>query len=245
MWTSVIDAQRDYDKRNKWKCENCTFSGNSKANPRCTICNAPRPAETFAGGGGEQAAPALAAQVVQVAHATQAAQQNPDMRRLEWTCTLCTFKQNAGSNSYCAMCNEPRTAETFTGGILVAAPAPAPALAQAVQEAAPALTEAVQQRELTEADYGWMIQLKGVVSEKMKNWYFIRDDVIKSLPRTEYEKAQCHHEHCIVCLCDFVEGEMLRKLPCGHHFHPACIDKWLRDNPTCPVCMHSIDPCDR
>ena len=42
---------------------------------------------------------------------------------------------------------------------------------------------------------------------------------------------------CVVCLAEFSEDEMVKKLPpCGHWFHPDCIDKWLTTQSTCPVC---------
>jgi hypothetical protein len=46
---------------------------------------------------------------------------------------------------------------------------------------------------------------------------------------------------CAICLCDYEEGESLRRLPCGHHFHCRCADKWLGRNKRCPLCMQCID----
>lgn len=41
---------------------------------------------------------------------------------------------------------------------------------------------------------------------------------------------------CGVCLIDFDDGDELRVLPCGHHFHRECIDHWLLTSSTvCPV----------
>lgn len=48
-------------------------------------------------------------------------------------------------------------------------------------------------------------------------------------------------EKCAVCLSDFEEGEWTQRLPCAHHFHPQCIDRWLLLNKRCPLCMHPID----
>ena len=41
---------------------------------------------------------------------------------------------------------------------------------------------------------------------------------------------------CSICTEEFSNGVELRKLPCGHIYHPACIDPWLRDRArTCPL----------
>ncbi|KAJ4778591.1 E3 ubiquitin-protein ligase [Rhynchospora pubera] len=45
---------------------------------------------------------------------------------------------------------------------------------------------------------------------------------------------------CCICLCAYEDGAELRELPCGHHFHCSCIDKWLHLNATCPLCKSSI-----
>ena len=42
---------------------------------------------------------------------------------------------------------------------------------------------------------------------------------------------------CSVCLCEYEAGETLRTLPlCRHVFHTACIDPWLGQHQTCPLC---------
>lgn len=46
---------------------------------------------------------------------------------------------------------------------------------------------------------------------------------------------------CAVCLCEFDGGDRLRLLPlCGHAFHAACIDTWLRSSSTCPLCRAAL-----
>uniref|UniRef100_A0A0D9XWX7 RING-type E3 ubiquitin transferase n=1 Tax=Leersia perrieri TaxID=77586 RepID=A0A0D9XWX7_9ORYZ len=48
---------------------------------------------------------------------------------------------------------------------------------------------------------------------------------------------------CVVCLAEYEEKDVLRVLPyCGHGFHVACIDIWLMNHSTCPVCRISL--CD-
>ncbi|XP_050379093.1 E3 ubiquitin-protein ligase At1g12760 isoform X4 [Argentina anserina] len=45
---------------------------------------------------------------------------------------------------------------------------------------------------------------------------------------------------CCICLSSYDDGAELRQLPCGHHFHCSCIDKWLFINATCPLCKYNI-----
>ncbi|KAI8539987.1 hypothetical protein RHMOL_Rhmol09G0225600 [Rhododendron molle] len=45
---------------------------------------------------------------------------------------------------------------------------------------------------------------------------------------------------CSVCLEQVTVGELVRSLPCLHQFHANCIDPWLRQQGTCPVCKFKV-----
>lgn len=45
---------------------------------------------------------------------------------------------------------------------------------------------------------------------------------------------------CCICLMPYEDGSELHGLPCNHHFHAACISRWLRINATCPLCKYNI-----
>ncbi|GAA0160110.1 hypothetical protein LIER_16740 [Lithospermum erythrorhizon] len=45
---------------------------------------------------------------------------------------------------------------------------------------------------------------------------------------------------CCICLSAYDDGDELRELPCCHHFHCTCVDKWLFINATCPLCKYNI-----
>lgn len=46
---------------------------------------------------------------------------------------------------------------------------------------------------------------------------------------------------CAICLGDYVAGEELMILPCTHNFHRTCLQHWLQQSNTCPVCRREVD----
>nr|XP_012612378.1 E3 ubiquitin-protein ligase RLIM-like isoform X2 [Microcebus murinus] len=45
---------------------------------------------------------------------------------------------------------------------------------------------------------------------------------------------------CSVCITEYTEGNKLRILPCSHEYHVHCIDRWLSENSTCPICRNEV-----
>uniref|UniRef100_A0A0E0BS04 RING-type E3 ubiquitin transferase n=1 Tax=Oryza glumipatula TaxID=40148 RepID=A0A0E0BS04_9ORYZ len=71
-----------------------------------------------------------------------------------------------------------------------------------------------------------------------------QEDVEAAIPAFEYSKGSggaAEAEQCAVCIGVVRRGETVRRLPaCGHAFHAACIDGWLRAHATCPVCRADV-----
>ncbi|KAJ8558140.1 hypothetical protein K7X08_004906 [Anisodus acutangulus] len=68
--------------------------------------------------------------------------------------------------------------------------------------------------------------------------------LIREIPTFQYNRnkvGERSFRRCVVCLNEFKEDEMLRLLPkCSHAFHLDCIDIWLQNNASCPLCRTSI-----
>ncbi|CAG9330293.1 unnamed protein product [Blepharisma stoltei] len=45
---------------------------------------------------------------------------------------------------------------------------------------------------------------------------------------------------CPICMIDIKREEMVRTLTCGHVYHKACIDIWLKQNARCPIDRKSM-----
>lgn len=62
-------------------------------------------------------------------------------------------------------------------------------------------------------------------------------DFIKNLPQKEEGKEV----DCYICLEKCSDGESSCLLPCNHAFDRACIETWLKDHDSCPVCRTKLD----
>lgn len=47
---------------------------------------------------------------------------------------------------------------------------------------------------------------------------------------------------CSICTEDFVSGETLSMLPCGHTYHDSCVGRWFdqEQGPSCPLCRRQL-----
>ncbi|KAG0558479.1 hypothetical protein M758_10G029300 [Ceratodon purpureus] len=78
----------------------------------------------------------------------------------------------------------------------------------------------------------------------------VKVNVVDSSLATEQQVAELEEKQslveeeeltCSVCLEQVEDGELVRTLPCLHQFHSACIDQWLRQQGTCPVCKFRLN----
>ncbi|KAL2554600.1 RING-H2 finger protein ATL80-like [Forsythia ovata] len=68
--------------------------------------------------------------------------------------------------------------------------------------------------------------------------------VVANFPMKNYRDlclSSKENAQCTVCLAEYRDEDTLRILPvCGHSFHAMCIDIWLQQHSTCPVCRISL-----
>ncbi|CAI9091272.1 OLC1v1026247C1 [Oldenlandia corymbosa var. corymbosa] len=68
--------------------------------------------------------------------------------------------------------------------------------------------------------------------------------ILSNFPTKKYSDgffSSAETIQCTVCLADYNKEDTLRILPaCGHFFHASCIDAWLYQHSTCPVCRISL-----
>ncbi|CAH9073278.1 unnamed protein product [Cuscuta europaea] len=72
---------------------------------------------------------------------------------------------------------------------------------------------------------------------------------VESLPAVTYAsvvvgdgEAEAERNECCICLGLFEEAEMVKVMPdCCHLFHAQCVDTWLSNRSSCPLCRASLD----
>ena len=63
------------------------------------------------------------------------------------------------------------------------------------------------------------------------------EKLIRAIPTVRFNQKTHLLQGCAICLCDFRDGDFLRRIPtCSHHFHVGCIDIWLKNSGNCPIC---------
>ena len=50
---------------------------------------------------------------------------------------------------------------------------------------------------------------------------------------------------CAICLVGYQVGEETAILTCAHEYHMACIQRWMEESATCPMCRAPIPQPDR
>ncbi|KAG9348643.1 hypothetical protein JZ751_002383, partial [Albula glossodonta] len=86
-----------------------------------------------------------------------------------------------------------------------------------------------------------------------RSWDSVHQQTMQAVSRLETRRysSQRHPSSspaCAICLEDFLEGQLtmaslsqdLRIISCAHEFHKECVDPWLLQHRTCPLCMHNI-----
>ncbi|CAB3384764.1 Hypothetical predicted protein [Cloeon dipterum] len=57
---------------------------------------------------------------------------------------------------------------------------------------------------------------------------------------SEDKEIEGEGECCAICIEPYKVSDVIRILPCRHEFHKPCIDPWLLEHRTCPMCKMDI-----
>jgi hypothetical protein len=109
------------------------------------------------------------------------------------------------------------------------------------------MSNAVQQgaTNVEHMTYEELLQRFGVGTENRRG---ASRETIDALPLVTLDSVEAiealteNQKTCNICLEDFQKGDKMRKLDCSHTFHQGCIDQWLAQVSSCPICKKEIQP---
>ncbi|XP_038841877.1 RING finger protein 150-like, partial [Salvelinus namaycush] len=62
---------------------------------------------------------------------------------------------------------------------------------------------------------------------------------VRTIKKGDWE-TESDFDNCAVCIEGYKPNDVVRILPCRHLFHKNCVDPWLLDHRTCPMCKMNI-----
>ena len=72
-------------------------------------------------------------------------------------------------------------------------------------------------------------------------FYLQSAQYIKNLPSVT-DKDLEREEICLICRGNLQADFTCKRLPCGHCYHSSCIEAWIRNYNTCPLCNAAVLP---
>ncbi|KAG9141896.1 hypothetical protein Leryth_009267 [Lithospermum erythrorhizon] len=91
-----------------------------------------------------------------------------------------------------------------------------------------------------EMTYEELIALGEVVGTQSRG---LPSETIASLPTVNYKSKNTQEgssDPCVICRCDYEDGETLTVLSCKHSYHSECVNNWLLQNKVCPICNAEV-----
>lgn len=81
----------------------------------------------------------------------------------------------------------------------------------------------------------------------LKLFFIAKEHLNKVIMRNNIKKCRkfkCYPhligENCSICLETFADNDLICELKCDHKFHPSCIQSWILEKGTCPMCRSIV-----
>ena len=89
----------------------------------------------------------------------------------------------------------------------------------------------LQHRDITPEDYELLLTLDENLTPKT-----IGKEKLNAIQTVTVKALGITGEVCSICMEQYQDDDLAKKLPCNHHFHASCIDHWLStSSQNCPL----------
>jgi len=78
-----------------------------------------------------------------------------------------------------------------------------------------------------------------IFRQRIRNSVVVRNVRVKRISRIpiiKYDPSKVVNDTCVICIEEFTENDMVKRLACRHAYHARCIDVWLMQSDKCPLC---------
>ena len=73
-------------------------------------------------------------------------------------------------------------------------------------------------------------------------WVPTNANLVRKMMKKKFDPTAHSETECIICMVDYEANDNITPLPCDerHYFHSECIENWLKNNNSCPLCKKPI-----
>ena len=65
-------------------------------------------------------------------------------------------------------------------------------------------------------------------------------DNIPDITLEDVNELNNENKICLICLEEYKNNDLIKKLTCNHFFHSECLKKWLSIKAICPTCRNDL-----
>ena len=79
--------------------------------------------------------------------------------------------------------------------------------------------------------------MKEMISNRLANGR--AKEILDTLDNATHTSEDSESE-CVICMLPFKKGDEKVKTACDHTYHRGCLEKWIPQKATCPMCREPL-----
>lgn len=80
----------------------------------------------------------------------------------------------------------------------------------------------------------------GLMFTSSNGWKGLTETEFRRIKEFVYNSNYNDEDKCAICLMEYLDGDVVKNLPCNHLFHKVCASSWLTRNGCCPLCKSDV-----
>ena len=72
------------------------------------------------------------------------------------------------------------------------------------------------------------------------NPHKVNPDDLEDISKQRYATTTDYEDSCSICLENYKAQDVIITIPCKHSFHDGCLDMWIDQQTSCPLCRKDL-----